>query len=126
MSLQDILNGLCLDPVSAHFELRVDPTEEVHALRSNVDLASVAGAVKAAELGVGDKFPCSLLRQVTITAREMNATDTKFSDFAVEQWTELFHAENDVCYVGERRADGDRFSWPQILAIVSVLASVGP
>ena len=50
LGLQDILHGLSLNAMSAHFELRIDPAEEVHALRLNVDLALVPGTVEAAEL----------------------------------------------------------------------------
>src|SRR6187551_2665276 len=31
LGLQDILNGLSLNAMSAHFELRIDPAEELHA-----------------------------------------------------------------------------------------------
>ncbi|MGB8139065.1 MAG: hypothetical protein WCF52_01085, partial [Pseudolabrys sp.] len=42
LRLENALNGLCLDAVPAHFELRVDSAEEVYALRLNVDFAFIA------------------------------------------------------------------------------------
>jgi hypothetical protein len=98
--------------VSAHFELRVDPTQEVHALRSNVDFAFVPGAVEAAELRMRNELLRGLLRQVAIAAREVDAADAKLSDLAVEQRSELADLEDDVGDVGERRAEGDRLSRP--------------
>ena len=96
-------------------ELRVDPTEKVHALRSNIDFAFVPCAVEAAELRVHDELLRGLCGQVAITAREVDAADAKFSDLTMEQWSERADLEDDVGDVGERRAEGDRLSPPQIL-----------
>jgi hypothetical protein len=52
LGLEDVLNGLHLDAMPAHLELRVDSAEEVHALCLDVDFAFVPGAVEAAELRV--------------------------------------------------------------------------
>src|SRR6478736_1032940 len=72
LGLEDILHGLRLNAMSAHFELRVDPAEEVHALRLNVDLALVPGAVEAAELRVRDELLSGLPRQVAVAARNVH------------------------------------------------------
>ena len=88
LRLQDVLNGLRLDAMSAHFELRIDPAEEMHALRLNVDLAFVPGAVEAAELRVRDELLGGLLRQVAVAARNMHAADTELSDFPMGQRAE--------------------------------------
>ena len=75
LRLEDILNGLRLDAMPAHFELRVDSAEEVHALRSDVDLAFVPSAVQAAELRVRDELLGGLLRQVAVAARNVDPAD---------------------------------------------------
>src|SRR5207248_8760747 len=102
--------------VPAHLELRVDAAEEEDALRLDVDLAFVPGAVEAAELRMRDEFLCGLLRQVAVAARNVHPADAELSDLAVGQWAELVDLENDVGDVGERRADGDGLSGPQALA----------
>ena len=56
LRLKNALNGLCVDTVPAHFELRVEAAEEVHALCLNVDFAFIAGAVEAAELRMRDEL----------------------------------------------------------------------
>ena len=56
LGLEDVLNGLHLDAMPAHLELRVDSAEEVDALCLDVDLAFVPGAVEAAELRVRDEL----------------------------------------------------------------------
>jgi len=77
---------LGLDAVSAHFELRVDPTEEVDSLRSNVDFAFVSGAVEASELRMLDELLSGLLRQVAIPARYVHTTNAELSNLSVWQW----------------------------------------
>ena len=116
LRLEDILNGLCLNAMPAHFELRVDSAEEVHALRSDVDFAFVPGAVEAAELRMRDELLGGLLRQVAVPARNVHPTDTELSNLPVGQWAELVDLEDDVGDVGEWRADGDGLPRPQALA----------
>ncbi|MGB8070553.1 MAG: hypothetical protein WCF38_23155, partial [Pseudolabrys sp.] len=116
LGLEDILHGLRLNAMSAHFELRVDPAEEVHALRLNVDLALVPGAVEAAELRVRDELLGGLPRQVAVTPGNVDAADAELSNFPVGQRFELIDLEDDVGDIGERRADGDGLTRPQALA----------
>ncbi len=73
----------------AHFELRIDSAEEVHALRSDIDFTFVPGTVQAAELRVCDELLGCLLRQVAIPACNVHPTDTELSSFPVGQWLEL-------------------------------------
>jgi hypothetical protein len=87
--LQDVLNGLGLDAVSAHFELGVDAAEEVDALRFDVDPAFVTSAVQPTELRVVNKFLRGLFRQVAVPARHMDPSDTEFSNLPVGQGTQL-------------------------------------
>ena len=116
LRLEDILNGLCLDTVPAHFELRIDSAEEVHTLRADVDLAFVPGAVETAELRVGDELLGCLLRQVAVPARHVYSADAELTNLAVGQRAKLVDLEDDVSDVGERRADGDGLPRPQTLA----------
>ena len=102
LGLQDILNGLCLDAVSAHLELCVDAAEEVDALRFNVDPAFVTSAVQTAELRVGNEFLRGLFRQVAVPTRNMDPSDTEFSNFPVGQGTQLIDLQDDVSDIGER------------------------
>ena len=101
LRLEDVLDGLRLDAVPAHLELRVDSAEEVHTLRLDVDLALVSGAVEAAELRMGDELLGGLLRQVAVPARNVHPTDAELSNLAVRQWSELVDLEDDVGDVGE-------------------------
>ena len=75
LGLEDILDGLNLDAVPAHFQLRVEAPEEVHLPRHGVDPALVPGAVEPAELRVRDEFFSRLLRQVAVAARHLDAAD---------------------------------------------------
>src|SRR5450631_104144 len=116
LRLEDILNGLRLNALPAHFELRVDSAEEVHALRSDVDFAFVPGTVEAAELRVRDELLGGLLRQVAVPACNVHPTDTELSSLPMGQWLELVDLEDDVGDVGEWRANCDGFPRPQALA----------
>ena len=116
LRLEDILDGLRLNAMPAHFELRVDSTEEVHALRLNVDFAFVPGAVEATELRVRDELLGGLLRQVAVAACNVDAADTELSDLPVEQWLEFVDLKDDVGDVGEWRANCDGLPRPQALA----------
>src|SRR6185436_14737016 len=109
-------NGLCLDAVPAHFELRVDSAEEVYALRLDIDFAFIPRAVEAAEVRMRDEFFDRELRQVAVPARKVHATDAELSNLSVGQWAELVDLEDDVGDVGERRSDGDGLPRPQTLA----------
>src|SRR6516225_11719631 len=100
----------------AHFELRVDSAQEVHALRLDVDFAFVPGAVKAAELRMLDEFLGGLLRQIAVPACNVHPTDTELANLPVGQWLELVDLEDDVGDVGEWRANCDGLSRPQALA----------
>src|SRR5947209_3920586 len=102
--------------MAAHFELRVDSAEEVHALCLDVDLAFVPGAVEAAELRMRNELLRRELRQVAVPAHDVHPADAELSNLAVRQWAQLIDLEDDVSDVGERRADGDGLPWPQTLA----------
>jgi hypothetical protein len=67
----------------AHFELRVDSAEEVHALCLNVNFAFVAGAVETAELRVRDELLGGLSRQITISARNVYPANAELPNLAV-------------------------------------------
>ena len=112
LRLEDVLDGLRLDAVAPNFELRVDSAEEVHPLRSDVDLAFVPGAVEAAELRMRDELLRGLFRQVAVPARKVHASDAELSDLSVRQWAQLPHLEDHVRDVRKRRADGDGLSRP--------------
>src|SRR6516162_2571295 len=101
LRLKNVLNSLCLDAVPAHFELRVDSAEKVHALRLDVDFALVPGAVEAAELRVRDKLLGGLLRQVAVSARHLHPSDAKLTDLSVRKWAELVGLEDDISNVRE-------------------------
>ena len=116
LRLEDVLNGLYLDAVPAHLELRVDSAEEVHALRPDVDFAFIPGAEEAAEPRVRDELLGGLLRQIAVSPRNVYATDAKLADLPVGQWAELVDLEDDVGDVGEGRAYGDGLPRPQALA----------
>ncbi len=116
LGLEDILNGLRLDAMPAHLELRVDSTEEVHALGSDVDFAFIRSAVEAAELRVRDELLGGLLRQVSVPACDVHPTDTELSNLPVGQWSELVDLEDDVGNVGKWRANGNGLPWAQALA----------
>ena len=83
LRLENVLNGLCLDAMPAHFELRVDSAEQVYALCLNVDFAFIAGAVEAAELRMRDEFFGRELRQVAVPARDVHPSDTELSNLSV-------------------------------------------
>src|SRR5260370_32206924 len=120
LRLEDILNGLRLNAMPPHFELRVDSAEEVHALRSDVDFAFVPGAVQAAELRVRDELLDGLLRQVAVPACNVHPTDTELSNLPVRQWLGLVRLRHDVGDIGELRST---FKWlprPQTLAPLCV------
>ena len=102
LGLQDVLNRLCLDAVSAHFELCVDAAEEIDALRFDVDPALVTSTVQTAELRVGNEFLRGLFRQVAVPARHMDTSDTEFSNFPVGQGTQLIDLQDDVSEIRER------------------------
>ena len=114
--MQNVLDGLCLDAVPAHFKLRVNSPEEVHALGLGVDLAFVASAVEASELRMHDELARGLLWQVAVTAGDVNPANAKLADLAMRERAKLVHLENDIGDVGERRADGNGFPRPQGLA----------
>src|SRR6516164_8951417 len=116
LRLKNVLNSLCLDAVPAHLELRVDSAEKVHALRLDVDLTFVPGAVEAAELRVRNELLGGLLRQVAVSARHVHPSDAELSDLPVRKRAKLPGLEDDISDVGERRADGDGLPRPQALA----------
>ena len=87
----------------------------MYALCPDVDFAFVAGSVEAAKPRVGNETPGGLLRQVSVTARNVHSTDAEFSDLPMGKWTELVILKDDVSDVGERSTDGDRFPWPQAM-----------
>src|SRR6516162_6066287 len=101
LRLKNVLNSLCLDAVPAHFELRVDSAEKVHALRLDVDFAFVPGAVEAAELRVRDELLGGLRRQVTVSARQLHPSDAELSHLPVGKWAELVGLEDYISDVGE-------------------------
>ena len=74
---RDILHLLAPQRDVRALSLRVDPAEEVHALRLNVDLALVPGAVEAAELRVRDELLGGLPRQVAVTPGNVDAADAE-------------------------------------------------
>jgi hypothetical protein len=88
--------------VPAHFELRVDAAEKVYPLGVDINFASVAGSVEAAESGMGDERPGGLLRQIAVTARNMHPADAELSNLTVGQGVELVNFENDIGDVGKR------------------------
>ena len=116
LRLQDVLDGLDLDTVSAHLELRVDAAKEVHAMRTRIDTALVACAVEAPEAWMRDEFLRRLHGQITVAARNMNAANAKFSCLTVRQWIEFARFKYDVGDVGQGATDGDRLSGSQTLA----------
>jgi hypothetical protein len=72
--------------MSAHFELRVDSAEEVHALCLDVDFAFVAGPVQAAELRVRDELLGGLFGQFAVPAHNVHPTDAQLSNLPMGQW----------------------------------------
>src|SRR5581483_3065495 len=94
----------------------IDPTEEMHALRFDVDFALVPGAVEAAELRMRDELAGCVLRQVPVAARDVHATDAELALLSVGQRAKLIDLKDDVGDVRERRADGDGLARPQALA----------
>jgi hypothetical protein len=54
--MEHVLNGLYLDAMPAHLELRVDSAQEVHTLRPDIDPTHIPGAEEAAEPRVCDEL----------------------------------------------------------------------
>jgi len=83
LSLQHVLDRLHLDPVPAHFKLRVDSAQEMHALRLDIDPASVARAVKAAETRMVYELPRGPFRQMPIVAPQVPAANSNLPPFPI-------------------------------------------
>ena len=115
LRLEDVLDRLRLDAVPAHLELRVDPAEEVHALRPDLDPTAITGPVESAEPGVGDELLGGHLGEVAIPARDVNAADAELPHLPVGQRAKAADLEDDVGDVGERGTDGDGFPRTQAL-----------
>ena len=115
LRLEEVLDRLGLDAVATHLELRVDPAEEVHTLHPDVDPATIAGPVEAAESGVGDELLGGQLREVAVPARDLHTADAELPHLPVGQRAKAAHLEHDVGDAGKRGADGDGLSRTQAL-----------
>ena len=100
MSLKNILDRLDLNPVAAHLELRVYPTQEVQALSPAINFTAIARAIKATKLWVGNKLLGRLLGKITIAAREVDPTDAKLARFTMNKRAHAISLENDIGNVG--------------------------
>ena len=101
--------------MAAHLELRIDSTKEVHAVCLDVDLASVAGPVKPAELRMDDELLSCLLGQVPVSARDVHTADTELANLSMEQWLQLIGLQDNVGDVGKRRTNRDGLARAQSL-----------
>src|SRR6202030_2897341 len=99
--------------MAAHLELRIDSTKEVHAVCLDVDLASVAGPVKPAELRMDDELLSCLLGQAPLSARDVHTADTELANLSMEHWLQLIGLQDNVGDVGKRRANRDGLAGAQ-------------
>ena len=105
--------------MAAHLELRIDSTKEVHAVCLDVDLASVAGPVKPAELRMDDELLSCLLGQVPVSARDVHTADTELANLSMEQWLQLIGLERFADAYPHQLSGGMK----QRVAIVRALAN---
>src|SRR5687768_14939851 len=63
-----------------------------------------------------DELLFGLLRQVSVTAADVNTANAQFPGLSLRQRTQAVDLQNGICDIRKRRADSDRFARPQALA----------